>query len=466
VSTVRLLIRGGEVVTAEERFHADVRIEGEKIVEIARRGLSRLDGETEINADGLQILPGGIDPHVHLTQSHLGPPRRADNFTSGSEAALAGGITTIGNMAFPASGDTLSTLLEREERLAAEQAIVDVMLHPVLPSPTKAILGELSHIADEGYSAVKWFMSRPDFEPNSARYLEAAVRARELGLLTMIHCEDHACLAASISALMAGGKHSLAHFAESRPVLAEAIATERAIGMCEASGAPIYIVHLSSQQALDACRRGRARGLPVFVETRPPYLYLTAEKYHSPTGPLHVMQPPLREQRDVEALWKGITDGAVDTVGSDHAPWTREQKLDPALTVLNHLAGISELETMLPMLYSEGVRAGRISVEQFVSFTSTKAAHLFGLYPAKGTVAPGSDADLALWNPRAERTISGAQMKSRAGHSVYEGWRVMGWPTIVLRRGEVVHRHGQTIGRPGTGRRPRRQPITPVSNGH
>jgi dihydropyrimidinase len=462
VSRGGLLIRGGEVVTAEERFHADVRIEGEKIVEVARAGLSRLDGEAEISADGLQILPGGIDPHVHLTQSHRGPPRRCDNFTSGSEAALMGGITTIGNMAFPATDEGLTSLLHREEQLIAQQAIVDVMVHPVLSPPTEGLLRELGQMAAQGHTSVKWFMSRPDFEPSSAGYLEAAVRAREAGLLTLIHCEDHACLAASARALAASGKASLAHFGESRPVLAEAIATERAIAMCETTRAPIYVVHLSSKRALEACVEARRRGLPVFVETRPPYLYLTEEKYQDPDGPLYVMQPPLRQKTDLEALWSGLVGGMIDTMGSDHAPWTREQKLDPTLTIDNHLAGIAELETMLPMLYSEGVRTGRITVERFVSLTSTTAARLFGLYPTKGTIAPGADADVALWDPSVERVIRGDQLKSRAGHSIYESWKVVGWPTMVLRRGERVQENGEILGRPGTGRLLRRKTMRPA----
>jgi len=224
------------------------------------------------------------------------------------------------------------------------------------------------------------------------------------------------------------------------------------VAICEATGSPVYIVHLSSRAALCAARRGRARGLPVFVETRPLYLYLTSEALSGPDGARLIGAPPLREPADVDALWAGLADGSVDTLGSDHAPWLLADKLDPAQDVTTARQGVADLETMLPMLFSAGVRTGRISLSRFVSLTSTNPARLFGLYPRKGTIAVGSDADLIVLDPDQRRTIDGRSMRSRAGYSAYDGAEVHGWPRYTVSRGEVVLEDGQVLAAPGRGR--------------
>jgi dihydropyrimidinase len=266
----------------------------------------------------------------------------------------------------------------------------------------------------------------------------------------------------SAASLLSQGRGSLFYFPESRPVISEVVATQRAIAMCEATGSPVYLVHLSCERALRQSDDARSRGLPVYVETRPLYLHLTQERYRGPDGPLFVAQPPLRGARDVEALWAGLANGGIDVIASDHAPWTREEKLLPELNVAHHLPGVANLEVMLPMLFSEGVRKGRITVERFVALSSTNAARLFGLYPRKGEIAPGSDADIAVWDPNERRTIHGSELPSRAGHSVYEGMEVVGWPQVVVRRGEVVFRKGKTSGRPGSGQVMRCGPTQPL----
>jgi dihydropyrimidinase len=211
-------------------------------------------------------------------------------------------------------------------------------------------------------------------------------------------------------------------------------------------------VHLSSAAALERCRQARAAGLPVYVETRPLYLHLTRERFNEPDTAKYVGAPPLREPADREALWRGLAAGEVDTVCSDHAPWTLAAKLDPALDVVTARQGVADLETLMPMLFSEGVAAGRISLDRFVELTSANAARLFGLYPRKGAIAVGSDADLALWDPGQRRLIDGAQMRSRAGYSVYDGWTVQGWPRFVIRRGQLMLADGTSMAEPGQGR--------------
>jgi dihydropyrimidinase len=222
--------------------------------------------------------------------------------------------------------------------------------------------------------------------------------------------------------------------------------------MCRATRAPTYIVHLSSARALAACAAARAEGLPLYVETRPLYLHMTAERYRGPEGALYVAQPPLRDRADQEALWRGLIDGTIDTIASDHAPWTRALKLDPKLDVAHCRSGVAELDTMLPLLYTEGVMTGLLSPERFVALTSTNAARLFGMYPRKGTIAVGSDADIAIWETRERRTIRDEDLFSRAAHSVYVGRELRAWPVATLRRGEVVFENGKVVGRPGSGR--------------
>jgi dihydropyrimidinase len=252
--------------------------------------------------------------------------------------------------------------------------------------------------------------------------------------------------------LRADGRTAPRYYPDSRPDYVEAAATDREIAFATAAEAPIYVVHLSSAAALDSCRRARARGLPVSVETRPLYLYLTRERFAEPDGAKYTGNPPLRDAADVEAMWDGLRDGAIQCVCSDHAPWTLQQKLDPALDVTTLRAGVSDLETLMPMLFSEGVRTGRISLNRFVELTSTNAARLFGLYPRKGTIAVGADADLVVWDSEASRTVDGTKMYSRAGYSVYDGWKVCGWPVYTISRGDIVCDHGQVTAEPGRGR--------------
>jgi dihydropyrimidinase len=458
------VIRNGRIVTAEGQTEADIHIIGEKIAEIGPNlVLQRGDGR-EIDAQGLLVLPGGIDPHVHLTMPESVPAiyHWADDFTSGSQAALAGGITTIGNMSTPDAGETPFATLERETRLVQQQAIADVMLHPLLIPPIEDTLSELPRLVAQGFTSLKVFMVMQEFDRHSSEYLIALKAAGEMGILTLIHCEDAAIISVTSQALLAEGRGSLRYYAESRPVVAEEVATQRAVAMCEATGAPIYVVHLSSERALRACEQGQARGLPVYVEGRPIFLYLTQERYLDPDGALYVVQPPLREAHDAAALWEALDGGPIHTIATDQASHTREQKLNPTLNVTDLCPGVNELQVMLPMLHSEGVLKGRISLERFVALSATNAARLFGLYPRKGTIAVGSDADLVLWDPAETRQIRRAELMSKAGFSIYEGLEVTGWPKITIRRGEVVYEEGRITAQPGTGQLLRRGPSQPL----
>jgi dihydropyrimidinase len=456
-----LVIRGGEIVNASGSERADVGISGGVIAHIG----GELRGRRELDAAGLLLLPGAIDAHVHLSSApgaRTSGPRWVDDFTSGSRAALAGGVTTVGNMTFLGAGEGPLAGLAREHETARQQAIADFFCHPVIAEPAAA-LDDIARLPDAGCSTIKCFLSF-GFDAQAAAYVEAIGLAGRSGLLTMLHCEDEALLAHAVGRLAAAGRTSLRDYAESRPVVAEVAATQRAVAIAEATGAPVYVVHLSCARALDVCAEAQARGLPVHVETRPLYLHLTAERLLEPEGAKYVGQPPLREQSDVDALWTGIRDGVVQTVCTDHAPWSLEAKLDPDLSITRLRPGVENLQTLVPMLWSEGVRAGRISRERFVEVTSANAARLFGVHPRKGAIAVGADADVVVFDPGLTRRIERDMVQSNAGHSVYEGWTVTGWPVVTLRRGEMVFEDGQVVGRPGSGQLVQRgatQPLEP-----
>jgi dihydropyrimidinase len=451
-----LVIRGATVVTPGHTETADIGISDGRIAQLG----GPMAGTGELAAGGLLALPGGIDAHTHLVHAGLSDrldfPIWVDDFWSGSRAAIAGGITTIANMTYPMPDDegteeTPGAAIARELAGAAPEAAADWFLHPVLTDPAALPPGEIAALAAGGHPGIKIFLSDPDVAADEAALLATASAAQAAGSVVLLHCEDGAMLRQAGKQLIAAGRGAVANFPEARPVAAEVASVDQAIGIARRTGARVYIVHLSSAAALDRCRQARAAGLPVYVETRPLYLHLTGERFAEPDAAKYVGAPPLREASDREALWAGLAAGDIDTVCSDHAPWTLEHKLDPALNAVTARQGVADLETLMPMLYSEGVRPGRISLDQFVDVTSANAARIFGLYPRKGAIAVGSDADIALWDPGHRRTIDGAHMQSRSGYSVYDGWQVQGWPRFVLRRGQLVLADGQLTARPGDG---------------
>jgi dihydropyrimidinase len=448
MSTVDLVVRGGTLV---DGLVADIGILGERIVQIG----GDLDAPTEIDATGKLVVPGGVDAHVHLSS----PPREVersgpawvDNFASGSAAALAGGITCVGNMTFGAPGESPRQALRRETDIAQRQTIADVFLHPVIGAPDETTLAEIPLLPEAGCSSIKIFLSAPAFDRQVDAYVEAVARAGKAGLVSMLHCEDAALIQHATRRLVDQGLTSLRFFGESRPVIAEVVATQRAVAIAEMTSAAVYIVHLSSERALDVCAEARSRGVPVYVETRPLYLHLTDDVFDQPEPGRFVGQPPLRPASDVEALWTGLASGAIDTVCTDHAPWSLAAKLDPELTIERLRPGVENLQLLRPMLFSEGVRTGRLSLQRWVDVTSTNAARLFGLYPRKGTLTVGSDADVVIFDPNLTRTVASEMLLSNADYSVYEGREVTGWPVVTLRRGEIAFRDGRVVADPGSG---------------
>jgi dihydropyrimidinase len=467
VPRFELVVRGGTVVTPGHREIADVGVQDGRIAQIG----GAMTGEGELGAHGLLVIPGGVDAHVHLVCAALAEavgqeePAWVDDFWTGSLAALAGGITTVGNMTFALPGESMTAAIARDMAGASAEAAADWFLHPVLAGLGGGTDAEIAALAAGGHTSLKVFLSNPQYAAGAPGVADAIAAAGRAGSLTLVHCEDAGILAETGQELIGAGRGAVRHFPDARPVSAEVAAVDDAIDLTRRTGAPLYIVHLSSAAALDRCRQARAAGLPVSVETRPLYLHLTRERFAEPDAAKYVGAPPLRDQSDRDALWRGLAVGDVDTVCSDHAPWTLAAKLDPALDVVTARQGVADLETLMPMLFSEGVVTGRISLDQFVGLTSANAARLFGLSARKGAVAVGSDADLALWDPQQRRVIDGARMRSRAGYSVYDGWAVQGWPRFVIRRGQVVLADGDCRAEPGSGRWVRRDPAGQPSPG-
>ena len=446
-----ILIRSGRIVNADASQLADVRILGDVIAEIGP-DLAPGPGARIIDATGRLVIPGGIDPHTHLQGGFV------DDLTTGTAAAVAGGITAVGTFANPSGGENAVQAMDRTLAEVAERAIGDVFFHARTWPPTPEFAAMMPDLAARGQPSHKVFMTSQDFGVQRTALIQVLEAARDAGVVTLMHCEDSAILHAALARLRAEGRTSLEYYAESRPVLAEVAATQDAVLLCELTGAPMHLVHLSCERALEAARTPNTVGLPLTIETRPLYLYFTDQAFLREDGPLYVGQPPLRAQSDVQAMWRGLADGRITFLATDHAPHTRARKMDPALNVGRVRPGVSDLRFMLPVLYSEGVRNGRLSPERFVEIVSTGAARTFGLYPERGVVREGSLADLVVFDPGLERTVSADDDPSNSDYTLFEGWTVTGWPVTTIRRGEVVYEDGRVTGQPGTGRPVDRRP--------
>jgi dihydropyrimidinase len=436
-------VRGGTVVTPEGERRADIAIDGERISRIGEVG----PASREIDARGKLVLPGCVDLHTHLASTPTFVP--LDDFEHGTRAAIAGGVTTVVSMVYQEDG-SLKRGIERAMR-DAERSLADFAFHVVVTDPSEAARAEIPGLVRDGHAGLKVFMVSPRFVERRDDYRLLLRAAAEAGAVVAIHAEDHEIVAARTAELHASGRTGVEHFPESRPVEAEVKAVAEAIELAAATKAAIYLVHLSSRAALDTMRVGKRRAR-VFGETRPLYLYLTRAQFDRPDAALWVGQPPLREADDVDAVWSALADGTLDTVGTDHIPHTRAAKLAPGLTFDRIPPGVSNLETLLPMLYSEGVRKGRLTLARLVEILATAPARIAGIYPRKGVIAVGSDADLVVFDPDAHRTIRAADLHSACDYDPYEGWEVTGWPEAVISRGEIVFERGDMRAKSGRGR--------------
>jgi dihydropyrimidinase len=446
------LVRNGRVVTASESYEADIYVDGGRVT-LVGRGLS-LPADTVIDASGCLVLPGGIDAHTHLDMP-AGELTSADDFETGTRAAALGGTTTIIDFATPEPGESLVSAFETWRRKAEGKASIDYGFHMALRAVGDTTLAEMARLTrDEGVTSFKLYMAYPGvLQVDDAAFFRALLGARDCGALTLVHAENGGVIDVLVKRALARGETAPRHHALTRPPETEAEATARAIAMAAMAGAPLYVVHLSCAAALGHVTAARDRGLPVHAETCPQYLFLSIEDYDRPglEGARYVMSPPLRSVADQEALWRGLAGGDLQVVATDHCPFTLADKArgrDDFSKIPNGAPGI---ETRMSLLWDGGVRAGRISAQRFVALTAAGPARVFGLWPRKGTIAVGSDADLVVWDPEREARLSVETLHMRVDYSPYEGRVVRGGPVAVMSRGEVIVDRGEWKGRPGRG---------------
>jgi dihydropyrimidinase len=446
-----LVISGGTVATASDVFSCDIGIRDGVIVQL---GHDLGPAKQVIDATGKYVLPGGIDSHVHIAQPSGEGIVMADGFESGTRSALFGGNTTILPFCLQEKGQSLREALTAYHALADGNCYTDVSFHLIVSDPTAAVLGqELPALVADGYTSFKVFMTYENLRLNDAEILATMDVARRTGALVMVHCENEDAIAYLIGRHEAEGEVRPRAHATTRPVAAEREATHRAMSLAEIVDVPVVIVHVSNGAAIEEIRRARARGRKVVAETCPQYLMLTAADLEGMDweGAKFVCSPPPRDEAEQEACWNGLEEGTFDLFSSDHCPFRYddpEGKLNPrGAANFRHIPnGIPGVETRLPILFSEGVMKGRIDLSRFVALTATNQAKVYGLYPQKGTIAIGADADLAIWDPDAQRTIRHADLHDGADYSPYEGLAITGWPTTVVLGGKVMVREGELVG--------------------
>ncbi len=458
------LIVNGTVVTATDSFPADVAIEGGKVVALAAN-LPRENAGRLIDAKGKYVMPGGIDVHTHLDMP-FGGTTSADDFETGTRAALFGGTTTLIDFAIQYKGQSLRTAFDEWMKKAEAKACSDYAFHCIMTDLPDARLEEMNALVREGVTSFKLFMAYPGvFMVDDATIFKALQVTAKNGGMVCMHAENGGAIDVIVKQALAAGKTAPKYHALTRPTTAEAEATARAIALAEMAGAPVYIVHLSCNDALEKVREARDRGLPVYAETCPQYLYLSLENFDAPgfEGAKYVFTPPLREKWHQGKLWTGLKQDHLQVVSTDHCPFCfKEQKemgKDDFTKIPNGGPGI---EHRMSLVYSGGVGGGRFSINRFVELVSTTPAKLFGLYPRKGTVSVGSDADLVVFNPNREHTISAKTHHMRVDYSMFEGIRVKGMPDVVLSRGQVVVEGDRFLGRPGAGQFLKRQTFNTV----
>ncbi len=449
-----LIVRGGTVVTESDAFRADIGIRAGRIAALA----DCLGGGPVLEADGLMVLPGGVDSHCHIEQLQAGGGADEESFLTGSTAALAGGTTSVVTFSTQFKGGGVLGPLAEYRRRAAAGALVDYAFHQIVTDPTDEVLHkELPEIVASGVRSLKVFLTYDPLALDDRQYLAVLSAARRLGCLVTVHCENHAAIAWRTAALLADGRIAPKYHAWSRPVIVEREATHRAIALAELVDTPIEIFHVSGPEPAEEIARARARGVRVWGETCPQYFVLTAADMDRPgfEGAKFMCSPAPRDAASAEGLWETIRLRVIEVISSDHSGWSfagshgkRAAGEDAPFPQVPN--GIPGLAARLPLFWSEGVATGRITPSDFVRLTATQPARMFGL-AAKGRIAPGADADLVLWDPARRTRLTNALMQHAIDYTPYEGMEVTGWPVATLRRGAVVMRDGKVQAEPGSG---------------
>lgn len=462
-----IVIHNALIINASGKMAGDIRIQGEKIVEIAPH-IAAGPGVREIDASGKWLMPGIIDTHTHLPLDvSIAPPAKGnqDNIITGGEAALAGGTTLLGDFIRINNDEDPNAFADRNIALIQKNSLADVYIHasvnpvdtpkgaPPDPLTQKATFDALA--ARGIVSTGEDFMARESYDKNSLAWIKLFRVSGEAGVVSMVHAEDYSILADAQDELAKkdnGSGLSIKNFDASAPIIGEVLAVERTVAIAEATGSPMFVLHTTSGRALKVIEDAQRRGLMVYAETRPWNLFGTSLGYTKPDGGIYVGGPPLRPKWDQDMLWEGIRKGVIDTIGTDHTAFSKAAKLDPSQTILDKRMGQNTLQDYPPMMFSEGVLKERITPEQMVAVTSTNAAKIFGMYPRKGVIAVGSDADIVIWDPTKKKILNDKDQLSKAGYSTYAGKEVTGLPVMVIRRGEIVAENGKILAKPGSGK--------------
>lgn len=451
---MKKLIRGGTVVTASDTYQADVLIEREKVVAIGER----LDaqGAEVIDAAHCYLFPGGIDPHTHLSMP-FGGTMTSDDFTTGTIAAAFGGTTSILDFCLSSKGQTLQEAIGIWHEKSRGKAVIDYGFHLMIAEANDAILEELGSVVEqEGITSLKVFMAYKNvLQADDETLFKTLIRAKEIGALVQVHAENGDVIDYLTQKAIAAGQTDPIYHALTRPPEAEGEATGRAIALTALAEAQLYVVHVSCAQAVQRIAEAREKGWKIYGETCPQYLVLDIQELARPdfAGAKYVWSPPLREQWHQEKLWSALASGILQTVGSDHCPFNFVGQKELGRSDFRKIPnGGPIIEDRFGILFSEGVHAGRISLNQFVDLTSTKAAKLFGLFPQKGTIAIGSDADIVIFDPQATRVVSAKTHHMNVDYNPFEGMKLQGDVVSVLSRGSFVIRERQYVGATGSGR--------------
>ena len=455
MESLDLVVRNGTVVSASDTMTCDVGVRDGRVVALAQ-DLPR--GKREIDASERLVLPGGIDSHCHIEQHSSFGVMCADDFRSGTISAAFGGTTTIIPFAAQHRGQSLREVVEDYHARATPKAVTDYAFHLIISDPTEQVLGqELPALIRDGYTSFKVYMTYELLRLDDYQMLDVLDIARREQAMVMVHAENHDVIRWFSRRLLDRGHRLPRYHAVSHPRIAEGEATGRAINLAELIDVPLLIVHVSAEEAIDAIRDARRRGLRIYGETCPQYLFLTAKDLDRDgmEGAKYCCSPPPRDEAAQEAVWRGLEDGSFEVFSSDHAPYRFDEsgKLakGPNAAFKDIANGVPGIELRLPLLFSEGVGGGRIDLNRFVALTATNAARLYGLYPRKGSIMVGADADIAIWNPEREVKVSADMLHDNVGYTPYEGRTVRGWPETVLIRGRTVIDDGNLEVEPGSG---------------
>jgi dihydropyrimidinase len=454
------VIKGGTIVTADLTYKADILIDGETIAAIG----PDLQGDTVIDASGAYVMPGGIDPHTHMEMPFMGT-YAAEDFDTGTAAALSGGTTMAVDFCLPSPGQGLIDALQQWYQKAGK-ARTDYSFHMAITWWDQPVFDEMPKVVEQGINTFKHFMAyKGALMVNDDEMFASFQRCAELGAMPLVHAENGDVVASLQQKLMAEGNNGPEAHAFSRPPEVEGEAVNRAIMIADQAGVPLYVVHVSCEQAHEAIRRARANGMRVFGEPLIQHLVLDESEYFNADwdyAARRVMSPPFRNRQHQDSLWAGLASGSLQVVATDHCAFTSEQKRMGVGDFTKIPNGTGGLEDRMPVLWTRGVRTGRLTMNEFVAVTSTNIAKILNIYPKKGAILPGADADLVVWDPSATKTIAASRQKSIIDYNVFEGIEVTGLPAITLSRGRVAYKDGEISAERGDGRFVERPAGAPV----